>query len=128
MNWLRCRIGISLLRSTIMCMRGSRSSYNKPVLSPISEGSIDIASYESKIKIITVLVFVINEFNINFILLPYVCIYSTTCIHTVLYATITRSPESVIMGSCYYLYYYYIINVIRNIHNLYEYMYEFPDF
>ena len=30
MNWLRCRLSFSLLRSSIMCLRGSRSSVHHP--------------------------------------------------------------------------------------------------
>ena len=49
MNWLRCRISFSLLILPIMCIRESRSSYLKPALPLISEGSIDIASHEREI-------------------------------------------------------------------------------
>ena len=31
MAWLRCRISFALLRSAVMCIRGSRSSHRKPV-------------------------------------------------------------------------------------------------
>lgn len=31
MNWLRCRISFSLLRSSIRCLRGARSTIGKPV-------------------------------------------------------------------------------------------------
>lgn len=30
LNWIRCRISFSLLRSSIMCLRGARSSYHHP--------------------------------------------------------------------------------------------------
>ena len=30
LNWLRCRLSFSLLRSAIMCLRGSRASTNRP--------------------------------------------------------------------------------------------------
>ena len=30
MNWLRCRLSYSLLRSAIQCIRGARSSYHLP--------------------------------------------------------------------------------------------------
>ena len=30
LNWIRCRISLSLLRSSIMCLRGARSSYHHP--------------------------------------------------------------------------------------------------
>ena len=30
-NWLRCRLSFSLLRSAIMCLRGSRSSHHNPI-------------------------------------------------------------------------------------------------
>ena len=31
MGWLRCRLSFAILRSAIMCLRGSRSSYHHPV-------------------------------------------------------------------------------------------------
>ena len=31
MGWLRCRLSFAILRSAIMCLRGSRSSYHYPV-------------------------------------------------------------------------------------------------
>ena len=31
MGWLRCRISFALLRSSVMCIRGSRSSLNRPI-------------------------------------------------------------------------------------------------
>ena len=30
LNWIRCRLSFSLLRSSIMCLRGARSSYHHP--------------------------------------------------------------------------------------------------
>ena len=44
MQWIRCRLSYSLLRSAIMCLRGSRSSRHHPVHHPISGGSIDLAA------------------------------------------------------------------------------------
>ena len=43
MQWIRCRLSYSLLRSAIMCLRGSRSSRHHPEHHPISGGSIDLA-------------------------------------------------------------------------------------
>ena len=40
---IRCRLNFSLLRSAIMCMRGSRSTRRHPVSSHGSGGSIDLA-------------------------------------------------------------------------------------
>ena len=31
MAWLRCRLSFALLRSAVMCIRGSRSSHRKPI-------------------------------------------------------------------------------------------------
>ena len=45
-NWLRCRLTFSLLRSEIMCIRGSRSSAGHPVHPILSEAAIDHALYE----------------------------------------------------------------------------------
>lgn len=45
MNWLRCRLTFSLLRSAIQCIRGSRSSRGKPIHSP----QIDLACSEAQV-------------------------------------------------------------------------------
>ena len=31
MGWLRCRISFASLRSSVMCIRGSRSSFHRPI-------------------------------------------------------------------------------------------------
>lgn len=46
MNWLRCRLSFSLLRSAIMCLRGSRSSLHHPICSV--SGEIDLAIVEGQ--------------------------------------------------------------------------------
>ena len=45
-NWLRCRLSFSLLRSAVMCLRGSRSSLHHPINS--SCGEIDLAIAEGQ--------------------------------------------------------------------------------
>ena len=45
MNWLRCRLSFSLLRSAVMCLRGSRSSLHHPISSC---GEIDLAMAEGQ--------------------------------------------------------------------------------
>ena len=47
-NWKRCRLSYSLLRSAIMCLRGSRSSRHRPISS--SEGEIDLALTEGRMS------------------------------------------------------------------------------
>ena len=39
--WLRCRLSFSLLRSAIVCLQGSRSSYHQPSTANPLESSID---------------------------------------------------------------------------------------
>ena len=46
--WLRCKVSFSLLRSAIMCIRGSRSSYHRPT-NMFSE-AIDLSCSESRIS------------------------------------------------------------------------------
>jgi len=46
MNWLRCRLSFSLLRSAVMCLRGSRSSLHHPISS--FHGEIDLAIAEGQ--------------------------------------------------------------------------------
>ena len=43
MQWIRCRLNFSLLRSAIMCLRGSRSSRHHPEHHHINGGTIDLA-------------------------------------------------------------------------------------
>ena len=45
-HWLRCRLSFSLLRSAIMCLRGSRSSLHHPEL---SLQNIDLAITEGRV-------------------------------------------------------------------------------
>ena len=47
-NWLCCRLSFFLLRSSIMCIRGSRSSANHPANSQMPEAAIDRALYDSR--------------------------------------------------------------------------------
>ena len=49
MQWIRCRRNFSLLRSAIMCLRGSRSSRHHPDHHPISGGSIDLACSSGRV-------------------------------------------------------------------------------
>ena len=46
--WLRCRLNFSLLRSAIMCIRGSRSTFSPDSTSPPTE-SIDLALHERQV-------------------------------------------------------------------------------
>ena len=47
LNWLRCLLSFSLLRSSILCLRGARSSYHRPIFSNYS--SIDLAVSEARV-------------------------------------------------------------------------------
>ena len=46
MGWLRCRLNFALLRSAILCIRGSRSTRKNPLL----ETDINLASAESRLS------------------------------------------------------------------------------
>ena len=48
LHWLRCRLNFSLLRSAIMCIRGSRSIFSPHSTSPPTE-SIDLALHEGQV-------------------------------------------------------------------------------
>ena len=48
LHWLRCRLNFSLLRSAIMCLRGSRSACHCPD-SPSSGDAIDLACAEGRV-------------------------------------------------------------------------------
>ena len=45
-QWIRCRLCFSLLRSAIMCLRGSRSTYHHPT----GPDNIELASSEGRIS------------------------------------------------------------------------------
>ena len=42
MSYVRCRLSFALLRSAIMCIRGSRSAYHRPVNSPREVALIEV--------------------------------------------------------------------------------------
>ena len=46
MGWIRCRLSFSLLRSAIMCIRGSRSSYHHPIYPSVP---IDVIAREGRV-------------------------------------------------------------------------------
>lgn len=45
MGWLRCRLSFAILRSAIMCLRGTRSSFRRP----INEVNLTLASQEGQV-------------------------------------------------------------------------------
>ena len=49
MSWLRCQLTFSLLRSTITCIRGSRTAMNRPGRSLEINASIPLAASEGRI-------------------------------------------------------------------------------
>ena len=49
LNWMRCRISFSLLRSAVMCLRGSRSSRGRPALPAVGEGEMELALIEGRV-------------------------------------------------------------------------------
>ena len=48
LHWMRCRLGFSLLRSSIMCLRGSRSHVNHPYSFTKSD-SMELACAEGRV-------------------------------------------------------------------------------
>ena len=48
-HWLRCRLSFSLLRSAIMCIRGSRSAAHHPARQPVTGDNIDLACCEGQV-------------------------------------------------------------------------------
>ena len=73
-NWLRCQLTFSLLRSEIMCILGSRSSAGHPVHPILSEAAIDHALHEGHGTVRNVDTIVPNV-NMNTIFQIYVYIY-----------------------------------------------------
>ena len=54
MNWLRCRLSFSLLRSSIMCLRGSHSSVHHPAHPQIQEAAIEQALHDGRVTVISI--------------------------------------------------------------------------
>ena len=48
-SWICCIINFSLVRSAVMCLRGTRSSLHHPIRS-IEEAPLDIAIHEAHIE------------------------------------------------------------------------------
>ena len=48
MGWIQCRLSFSLLRSAILCIRGSRSSYHHPIRP--SEVPINVIAREGRVS------------------------------------------------------------------------------
>ena len=48
-NWLRCKLSFSLISSTVMCLRGARSTYHRP--SNLSESPMDLAINEGGLSV-----------------------------------------------------------------------------
>ena len=44
-HWLRCRLSFALLRSAILCIRGSRSSVHRPVKGPLDLSVVLVESW-----------------------------------------------------------------------------------
>ena len=49
LHWIRCRIGFSLFRASIMCLRGARSFLHCPVRE--DQAAIDLALIESRVML-----------------------------------------------------------------------------
>ena len=49
-NWLRTRINFHLIRSCLLCLRGSRSPFAK--LDPINDVDLNLVTTESKLHVI----------------------------------------------------------------------------
>ena len=48
-HWIRCRLNFSLLRSSILCLRGSRSAHHRPAGPPITTNTMDLACSEGRV-------------------------------------------------------------------------------
>ena len=49
MSWIRCLIGFALIRSTIMCLRGARSSAQHVIRNNVADCPMDLAVCEGQI-------------------------------------------------------------------------------
>ena len=48
-HWIRFRLNFSLLRSSIMCLRGSRSAHHRPAGPPITTNTMDLSCSEGRV-------------------------------------------------------------------------------
>ena len=53
MNWLRYRLSFYLLRSSIMCLRGSRFSVHHPAHPQIQEAAIEQALHDGRVTVVS---------------------------------------------------------------------------
>ncbi len=44
MGWMRCRLSFAIIRSAIMCIRGTRSTFGRPIY----EGDLTLAAAEGR--------------------------------------------------------------------------------
>ena len=51
MHWIRCRLSFSLLRSAIMCLRGSRSAVHRPAGPHITIDTMDLACSDGQAEL-----------------------------------------------------------------------------
>ena len=50
LNWMRCRKSFSLLRSAVMCLRGSRSIRGRLALPTVGKGNIELTLIEGHVE------------------------------------------------------------------------------
>ena len=76
-GWLRCRLTFSLLRSSIMCIRGARSSTNN--FDTQLAASVDLAIKEAKLSVYIICP-IVSSLLLNMLLVAYFCGSVVSCI------------------------------------------------
>ena len=51
MHWIRTRLKFSLILSCLLCLRGSRSPFFKPIVTDTNENDIHLIATESKMNV-----------------------------------------------------------------------------
>ena len=79
MGWIRCRLSFAILRSAILCIRGSRSSRHRPV----RELNIELAAAEGHVPSDMCLVCLLLFFFVFFLFLFFLSLYIHVSISSV---------------------------------------------
>ncbi len=61
MGWIRCQLSFAIIRSAIMCIRGTRSAFAKPIF----EGNLTLAAAEGQTPREELLTLCVHVYRIN---------------------------------------------------------------
>ena len=76
-NWLRCSISFSLVKSAVMCLRGARSSFHQPVRQAHCEVPLDVAISEGHVPSQQTMNFLFSVWHSDFFFSPCFCWFAS---------------------------------------------------